>query len=128
MTTSTLTCWYGSVSSRFGIDALTMKFQPFFSGSVAVASEDIEDEAKNDDAPVVDEAEEQGNGTGGGGIQPQPPEHEYHARLRKAEPTRREGHRREQRGSERDHQGTCYRDRDAKGSCRRVERCSFDDP
>ena len=53
-----LSCREGRVSLCRSIDTLTMKFQPFYSGSGTVTTEDVEDEAEKDDASVVDQAEE----------------------------------------------------------------------
>jgi hypothetical protein len=55
--------------------------QSFFGLPVSVATEDVKQEAENDDAPVVDGAVEQGDGGGRGGIQAQLSRHDHQPRL-----------------------------------------------
>src|SRR5829696_272773 len=57
--------------------------QSRFGELVVGVTEEVEDEAKDDDAPVADEAEKKGDDGSGGYVHPQPPEHDHHAHLRK---------------------------------------------
>src|SRR3712207_8646858 len=83
----------------------TTLFRSFLDSALSLAAKEVQDEAEDDDAPVVDEAEEEGDGGCGSDVHPQPPEHNHHARLRKSQARRRYRHRSQERCGERDHQG-----------------------